>query len=144
VDLDTLLLIAMLVSGALTLSLGIIHFFMPKLFDFKRAIPGEGEPLQPLRLGPIRYDTLRTDVHGIAWVMNHAASYVLVSIGVADLLWWRWSDDGAAPWLAAWVAGWWVLRAGSQLYLGRRSGDFKIMVGFLVLAAVHMVAAIGL
>ncbi len=95
-----------------------------------------------MRLGPIRYRTLRSDVHGIAWVMNHAASYVLISIGVADLLWWRWADDSAGVWLSIWIAGWWLIRAVSQVYLGRRAGDFQIMIGFLVLAAVHVVAAI--
>jgi hypothetical protein len=142
VGFDTLVLIAMLISGGFTLALGIVHIFMPMLFDFRRAIPTEGESLTPLRLGPIRYATVRSDVRGIAWVMNHAASYVLISIGVADLLWRRWPDGAMGAILALWIAGWWLLRAASQLYLGRRRGDLKIMLGFVTLAAVHLLAAV--
>lgn len=141
-DADGLVLIAMVVSGVFTLALGLIHIFMPQLFDFRHAIPKCGEPLTPLRLGPIRYATVRSDVHGIAWVMNHAASYVLVSIGVADLLFWRWPHGATGVLLALWIAGWWFLRAATQLYLGRRRGDLKIMVGFAVLGLVHLLAAL--
>ena len=65
-------------AGIFTLLLGLVHFFLPVLLDFRNAVPTEGTPLKPLRLGFLRYSTLRRDVHGIAWVMNHAASYVLV------------------------------------------------------------------
>ncbi|MEA2528003.1 MAG: hypothetical protein QOF73_5230 [Thermomicrobiales bacterium] len=140
---DTLILVAMLICGAFTSALGVVHIFMPRLFDFRNAIPGTGEPLSPLRLGPIHYTTTRADVYGIAWVMNHAASYVLISIGIADLLWWRWPDGAAGALLPLWIAGWWLLRAASQLYLGRRRGDRKIMLGFSVLAAVHLLAAVA-
>jgi hypothetical protein len=142
-DVDTAILIALFVSGAFTLALGLVHIFMPILFDFQHAIPPNREPLAPFELGPIRYATTRSDVRGIAWVMNHAASYVLISIGVADLLWWRWPNGTIGVLLALWIAGWWLLRAGSQLYLGRRRGDLKIMIGFLVLAAVHVVTALS-
>ncbi len=51
-DLDTLVVIAMLASGAFTLALGIVHVFMPILFDFRQAIPAEGEPLKPVAARP--------------------------------------------------------------------------------------------
>ena len=76
---------SLLIAGIFTLTLGIIHFFFPALLDFKQAIPRQGAPIRPFRLGPIHYATQRSDVHGIAWVMNHAASYTLVSIGLLDL-----------------------------------------------------------
>ncbi len=81
---DLLWLTALAVCGLFTLILGSAHFFFPALLDFGQAIPREGLPLRPFRLGPIHYPTERQDVYGIAWVMNHAASYTLVSVGVAD------------------------------------------------------------
>ena len=73
------------VSGAFALGLGFLHFFFPILFDFEHALPKDGPPLKPFRLWPIRYATLRQDVRGIAWVMNHSASYGLVTIGLVDI-----------------------------------------------------------
>jgi len=137
-----LALIALAIAGIFTTALGTVHFFFPKLLDFAQAIPRQGAELLPLRLGPIRYATLRSDVYGIAWVMNHAASYTLVGIGIADLLayWWLGSEGGR--WLLFWIAGWWFLRAGSQLYMGRRRGDWWILAGFAWLGTVHLVIAI--
>lgn len=133
-----LLLMAAFVAGLFTLALGTAHFFFPRLLDFEQAIPRQGEPIRPFRLGPIRYPTQRTDVHGIAWVMNHAASYVLVSIGLADMLAGRWLLSRAGMPFAYWIAGWWFLRAGSQLYLGRRRGDWLILAGFAALGVLHL------
>jgi hypothetical protein len=138
---DLIVQIAMTVCGVFTVALGVVHVFMPTLLDFRGAIPAAGDPLLPLRLGPIRYATTRSDVRGIAWVMNHAASYVLISIGLADLFWWKWSEGALGVILALWIAGWWLLRAGTQLYLGRRRGDLQIAAGFATLAAVHVAAA---
>jgi hypothetical protein len=112
------------------------------LLDFPVAIPRQGVPLKLFRLGPVRYATQRSDVYGIAWVMNHAASYTLVSIGIVDLMAYRWLATPIAPWIALWIAGWWFLRAASQLYLGRRRGDWLILAGFIWLGIVHMVIAI--
>ncbi|MCA9941519.1 MAG: hypothetical protein KC418_22925 [Anaerolineales bacterium] len=130
------------ICGLFSLLLGTAHFFFPVLLDFEQAIPREGAPLRPFRLGPIRYRTLRQDVHGIAWVMNHAASYILVSIGVMDLLASRWLAAPWGRWLALWLAGWWFLRAGSQLYLGRRRGDWLVLAGFALLGIIHLGAAL--
>jgi hypothetical protein len=124
-------------AGVFTLLLGIVHFFLPVLLDFRSAVPKEGSPLKPLRLGFIRYATLRSDVHGIAWVMNHAASYVLVTIGALDLFASRWIQTPPGKLLAGWIAGWWFLRAVTQLYLGKRVGDWLILAGFVLLGGLH-------
>ena len=138
----TLTLIALGVAGIFTTILGIVHFFFPILLDFAQAIPREGATLLPFRLGPLRYATLRTDVHGIAWIMNHAASYTLVSIGIFDLFAYRWLGAEFGRWLVLWIAVWWFLRAGSQLYMGRRRGDWWILAGFAWLGLVHLVVGI--
>lgn len=126
------------VTGIFTVALGIVHFWFPILLDFRQAIPQQGSAISPFRLGPIRYTTLRSDVHGIAWVMNYAASYALVGIGLLDLLAAYWLDHPASPILLLWVAGWWLLRAGAQFHLGRRRGDWLIAAGFLLLALIHI------
>lgn len=132
-----------IIAGLFTLALGSVHFFFPRMLDFEHAIPRAeiSPPLKPLRLGPLRYATRRRDVHGIAWVMNHAASYVLVSIGLLDLTSMQWLSSDTGRWLALWIAGWWFLRAASQLYLGRRRGDWLILIGFAGLGLLHLVAA---
>lgn len=135
-------LVALAICGLFTTVLGTAHFFFPVLLDFDNAIPKTGSPLKPFRLGPIRVNTQRSDVHGIGWVMNHAASYTLVTIGIVDLLAAYWI---AAPlkWLVAlWIAVWWFLRAGSQLYLGRRRSDWWILAGFAWLGIVHLGVAL--
>lgn len=133
--------LAFSLSGLFTVVLGAVHFFFPHLLDFERAIPKDGPPLKPFRLWPIHYPTERSDVHGIAWVMNHAASYVLVSIGIFDLAWTQWWGSPAGRVICAWLAGWWLVRAVSQLYLGRRRGDWWILLGFAMLGIWHGVAA---
>ncbi len=134
--------IALAVVGLFSLILGSVHFFFPKLLDFKNAIPKDGPPIRPFRLGPIRYATKRSDVHGIGWVMNHAASYVLVSIGLFDLAAVYWLGTTTGRLLTLWIAVWWLIRAGSQFYLGRRKGDWWIAGGFGFLAIVQACAAI--
>lgn len=130
-------------AGLFTLVLGIVHFFFPLLLDFEHAIPRTGEPaLRTLRVGPFFYATQRSDVHGIAWVMNHAASYVLVSVGIVDLLANSWIGTPPGRLLAFWIGGWWLLRAASQFYLGRRLGDWVVVIGFGLLGLLHV--AVGL
>lgn len=141
-----LLTAALFLAGIFTLVLGAAHFTFPVLLDFRAAIPPDGPPLKllkPLRLWRLRYMTKRSDVYGIAWVMNHAASYVLITIGVLDLVAVRWLDTGAGRLLALWIAGWWFLRAGSQRYLGWRRGDRLVLAGFASLGVLHVVAAIA-
>ncbi|MCO6452855.1 MAG: hypothetical protein J5I90_18880 [Caldilineales bacterium] len=132
----------LVLAGLFTLALGAVHFFFPRLLDFAQAIPKTGADIKPFRLGPIRYRTQRSDVHGIAWVMNHAASYVLVSIGLVDIFGGAWLQTGGRP-LALWIAGWWFLRAGSQLYLGRRRGDWLILAGFALLGVLHLLLGLA-
>lgn len=131
-------LTALTIGGVFTVTLGTLHFWFPRLLDFAQAIPQSGAPLRPFQLGPIKYATQRRDVYGIAWVMNHAASYTLVSIGVVDLLAVYWLATPLKLILGLWIAGWWFLRAGSQLYLGRRRGDWWILAGFAWLGVVHL------
>jgi hypothetical protein len=134
----TLLIVA---SGLFTIGLGLVHFIMPVLFDFRGAIPREGPALEPFRLLFYVYDTKRSDVYGLAWVMNHAVSYTLVTIGVIDLFVSSWLAYRWGWLIASWIALWWLIRAGSQLYLGRRRGDWLIVAWFCVLAVLHVVAA---
>ncbi|MFN8488388.1 MAG: hypothetical protein U0350_12390 [Caldilineaceae bacterium] len=131
-------LLALIICGLFTCALGTAHFFFPILLDFAQAIPHEGTPLKPFRLGPIFYKTQRSDVYGIAWVMNHAASYTLVSVGLVDLLARYWLGSPVGRLLALWIAGWWFIRAASQLYLGQRRGDWWILAGFAWLGIVHV------
>lgn len=136
-DLHTAAVIALGIVGLFSFLLGSAHFFFPVLLDFERAIPKDGPPLRPFRLGPIRYATKRSDVYGIAWVMNHAASYVLVSIGLFDLAGYWWLGTPGGRLLSLWIAVWWLIRAGSQFYLGRRRGDWWIGAGFGFLALIQ-------
>jgi hypothetical protein len=134
---DTLVLAA---TGVFTVGLGVVHFAMPALFDFRTAIPLEGVALRPVRVGPVAYRTTRGDVRGIAWVMNHAASYGLVMVGFCDLGWAAardWAGPTTEP-LALAIAGWWSVRAASQLYLGRRALDWIFLVFFSALGALHL------
>ena len=84
------MIILLQIAGLFTLVLGLVHFFMPVLLDFDGAIASVGPPLKPFKLLFYRYPTKRRDVLGIAWVMNHAASYTLCTIGILDLSasWW--------------------------------------------------------
>ncbi len=110
------------VAGLFTLALGIVHFWFPILLDFRQAIPQQGTPIRPFRLGPIRYATQRSDVYGIAWVMNYAASYALVGIGLLDLFAPRWLDHPASRLLLLWIAGWWLLPRWGAVSFGQASG----------------------
>lgn len=133
---------ALFVCGTFAVGLGIVHFFMPRLLDFEQAIPIAGSEIRPFRLGPIFHPTSRSDVHGLAWVMNHAASYTIVTVGVLDLAHRWWLETAAGRLVAVWIAGFWLLRAAGQRYVGRRRGDKLVMVGFAWLALVHLGAAI--
>ncbi len=133
---------ALYITGIFTLVLGSVHFFFPRLLDFKNAIPKDGTPIKPFRLWFIRYPTTRSDVYGIAWVMNHAASYTLVSIGLLDLFWMTWLATPPGKLLSLWIAGWWFIRAGSQLYLGKRHGDYWILAGFALLGIIHLLVIV--
>jgi hypothetical protein len=134
----TLLQQALPVAGIFALILGLLHFYFPALLDFRAAIPITGASLKPLRLFRYHYQTTRRDVYGIAWVMNHCVSYVIMSIGAIDLFAHLWLGSAAGRILALWIAGFYAVRAGSQLYLGQRRGDWLVLVGFSSLALLHL------
>lgn len=139
---EAALIVAVRLAGTFAVGLGALHFFFPWLLDFRAAIPGDGPPLRPLRLPGIRYATTRADVHGIAIVMNHCVSYAIVSIGLAGLAAGRWIATPHGRLLAAWIAGFYAVRAASQRYLGRRRGDRLVAAGFAALAILHAVVAV--
>lgn len=114
------MLVLLFLSGVFTVILGTVHFFMPVLFDFENAIPLEGSALKSFRLLFYQYPLKRSDVRGIAWVMNHAVRSTLVSIGIAL---------------------WWFLRVACQFYLGRRRGDYLVCAWFCLPGALHVIAA---
>ncbi|MFI5271793.1 MAG: hypothetical protein ACHQ4H_02015 [Ktedonobacterales bacterium] len=128
-------------AGAFTLVLGILHSFLPAALDYRTLLldrPAGWRPPRPFRLWLTRYVVTLHDRYGIVWVMNHAASYVLVSIGLLDLFAWDWLRSDAGRLLALWVAGWWLLRAVNELYLGRRAGDWLICAWFVALGLLHL------
>lgn len=126
--------LALGVCGSFSLSFGLIHFFLPKILGYREAIVANQRRLQ---FGPVSYELQRQDLLGIVWVMNHHASYVLVSIGLLDLLGGPWLTSQQGRWAALWIAGWWVLRSVTQFYLGKRPGDRLIALGFLLIGVVH-------
>ncbi len=141
-------LISLLVlAGIFTLILGLLHFFFPLMLDFRSVVldrPPDWKPARALRLWPSRYIVTLSDRLGVIWVMNNAASYTLVAIGLVDLLAGRWltTDPGAGRILALWIGGLWLVRAVTQLTFGRRLGDWILLVYFCLLAALHLVAAV--
>jgi hypothetical protein len=136
---------ALAASGVFTVALGLMHIVIPLIMDFDHAIPTSAAapaPLRTIALGPIRYAVRRSDVRGIAWVMSNAASYVLITLGVLDLAAASWIGTDPGRLLAIWASGWWVLRAGGQLLLGRRWGDLAVAAWFAGLAGIHAAAAL--
>ena len=125
--------------GVFTVTLGTIHFYLPAFLRYRSAIV---ENDAPFVLPIFKYETTRADLLGIVWIMNHAASYTLVSIGLLDIIGRGWlrADGG---WLALWIAGWWFLRAGSQVYMGRRWGDYVVMAVFALLGVIHVAVFVG-
>ncbi len=134
--------ILLFIAGLYTITLGTIHFFLPHLLDFDHAIPAEGPALKPFRLFGFSYDTTRTDVRGIAWVMNHSVSFAIVTIGIFDLIWPIWREQSYRPIACSWIALWWGIRAFTQFYLGKRRGDWFVVFWFLSLAGFHFYLAI--
>ena len=133
-------------AGSFTILLGLVHVAIPAILRFPEAIgmdddlPGLGR----IRLPRGRYQLPRADLLGITWVMSDAASYVLLTIGMVNVAWavgWRGVPLAIG---AAWIAGWWAIRAGRQLLLGVRGGDLAIATWFGGLAVLHLViAAVG-
>jgi hypothetical protein len=137
--------VLLLAAGVFTLALGAVHIVLPALLDYHAVVfdrPAAWKP-RPFRLWLTRYVVTQHDRYGIIWVMNFAASYVLLSVGLADLFAADWLRSNAGRGIALWIAGWWIVRAVSQLWLGRRRGDVLLVAWFLALAALHAVVAWG-
>jgi hypothetical protein len=131
-------------AGAFSLALGIWHIGVPRRFGFRDAIePWRSDVVGRVRLGPWHHDATRSDVMGVANVMNAATTYVLISIGVASLAAGAWLGSPAGRLLAGWIAGWWALRAMMQLPMGRRGIDLVLVAGFAALAVLFVVAALA-
>ena len=129
--------ILLAIAGIAACLLGAAHFFFPVLFDFEGAIPENGPPLKPFRLLFFSHNTARTDVLGIAWVMNHCVSYVLVTVGFFDIFSKYWIAQPYGKGIAVWIAVWWGLRGFSQFYLGRRRADWIVFSACLFLGLLH-------
>ena len=141
---DRLLSLPLYGAGLFTLALGMAHFFAPRLLDFRTVIlerSAEWKTPRPFRLWPTAYTATPRDLNGVVWVMNHAASYTLVGIGLLDLFAQGWLL-GAGRLLALWIAGFWFLRAATQLIFGRRWGDWLILVWFATLGILHLWVAL--
>jgi hypothetical protein len=141
---SVLLSVLMVAAGVFTIGLGVVHVGIPSILRYSAAIGvDDGRPqLGPVGLPGIDYQLRRADLRGIAWVMSNAASYVLISVGIIDLAWvggWR---GVPVPIGAAWIAGWWAVRSGGQLLVGRRAGDLAIAMWFSGLAFLHVVLAV--
>jgi hypothetical protein len=138
----TLLTILVYASGIFAVVLGLLHFTFPERFGFRSALSGDGPDVPPFRLWFYRYTFRRPDLFGVVRVMNHCVSYTILSMGVADLLWSRWRGTSVGVWLSAWMAGFWFVRAATQLYLGRRRGDWFVVAVFGALCCIHVAAAL--
>jgi hypothetical protein len=138
-----LLRLLLYLAGTFTFVLGCIHLALPALLGYRQALLDQPIPLKPFTLPLSRYRVQARDLYGIIWVMNHSASYALISIGLLDLLAARWLRSPGGDWLALWIAGWWSVRAASQFYLGRRPGDWLISLGFFALGLIHLAVLVS-
>jgi hypothetical protein len=120
-----LLGILLAIAGAFSLALGLVHFFLPALLDYRSVVldhaPG-WKLRRPFRIWLTRYTVTLRDRYGI------------VDLLAAD--WLRGTPAGHVAALA--IAGFWLLRAGTQLTLGRRPGDWIILGWFAALGLLHL------
>ncbi len=127
------------VCGAFAVLLGALHFFFPLLFDFRGAISRNGDALKPFPLLVTKYDTTRDDIYGLVWVMNSAASFAILTIGLLDLFWMVWLRSTYGALIAIWIALFYFIRAASQLAMGKRRGDWLILAAFAALGVFHII-----
>ena len=137
-----LLPLSLYVTGAFVVALGSLHFFFPILFDFRGAVSQDGAPLKPFPLIVTKYQTTRQDIRGLIWIMNHAASFAILTVGLLDLFWREWLGSQYGALIAIWIALFWFLRAGAQLYMGRRRGDWVILFAFAALGVIHLIVLV--
>ncbi|MGD8795042.1 MAG: hypothetical protein PVF47_21010 [Anaerolineae bacterium] len=133
-----LLRLLLYLAGAFTFVLGCVHLALPALLGYRQVLLNQPVTVKPFTLPLSGYRVQARDLYGIIWVMNHSASYGLISIGLLDLLGAGWLLSAGGRWLALWIAGWWLVRSASQFYLGRRRGDWLIALGFLGLGLIHL------
>lgn len=134
--------VVLYVCGVFAVVLGVLHFFFPRLFDFRGAIPQEGDALKPFPLILSKYNTTRSDIYGLVWVMNSAASFAILTVGLVDLNWTIWLRSTYGSLIAIWIALFYFIRAGSQLAMGKRRGDWIVLVAFAALGAIHLLVVI--
>jgi hypothetical protein len=132
-------------AGVFSLVLGVVHLRIPAILRYEEAIGADRQrtAIGVVRIWPLRYDLRPRDLVGVAWVMSNAASYVLLTIGLVDILWstgWRGVPIAIG---ASWISGWWGIRAAGQLVVGRRSGDVAVAGWFAALALVHLIIAVN-
>lgn len=125
--------------GAFAVILGTLHFFFPILFDFRGAIPREGTALKPFPLLLGQYGTTRSDIYGLVWVMNGAASFAILTVGLLDLFWPIWLRSPYGALIALWIAVFYFIRSASQLAMGKRRGDWLILAAFAALGIFHII-----
>ena len=144
-DVKHLQYILLILCGVFTTVLGVTHFVYPRLFHYRMLIYSKSNQdvaLEPFRLWFLTYPLDLDVAYRIIWLMNHHVSFVLVSIGFADLVHTRWLlDDGRS--LLLWIAAWWWLRSGLQLTLGRQARDWFWVVVFSGLGVVHLWAGLA-
>ena len=125
----------------------IAHLWIPRIFAIDRAIGLDGagdRGLGTIAVGRWRYARRRADAVGLTWVMSKPPSYILVTIGVVDLAWAAGNRTIPLALGAAWIAGWWLLRAGGQFT--RRATSWRTSrsrLGFAGLAVGHLVVAVA-
>lgn len=130
------------VTGGFAIALGTLHFFFPLLFDFRGAIPAEGDALRPFPLIVARYPTTRADIFGLIWIMNHIASFAILTVGLLDFFWPLWFRGAYGTLITLWIALFYFLRAGTQLYMGHRRGDWLVLAAFGALGALHVLVLV--
>jgi hypothetical protein len=134
---ESLLLV---LCGVFSLVLGLTHIVYPQLFHYRKLIFTQsnlGQKIEPFRLWPIVYPLNLNNLYGIIWMMNFHVSFILISIGVVETFRAGWVLT-QARYLIPWIAGWWLLRAGCQVLLGRRWYDWVILAGFATIGAIHL------
>ena len=136
------LTILLFLCGVFAVVLGLLHFTFPECFGFFAVLPKEGAAVPPFRLSFYRYDMKCSDLRGIIYVMNHCVSYVILASGVFDLFAGRWLGAFPGSVAASLIGGFWLVRAGTQFYLGRQKGDWFVVGWFSLLGGVHMAAAL--
>ena len=133
-------LLMLWLSGIFAVVLGLLHFTFPRRFGFFTVLAQVKEPLAPFRLSSFTHKVTPQDLRGLMYVMNNAASYAIVLCGVADLASARWLGSETGVWLCLAMAGFWLLRAASQFYIGRTPKNILAAAWFAGLGVLHLVA----